>query len=138
VDPANALLNYAYGVLEGQVRQALSARGFDPACGFLHADRPGRDSLVYDLMECERGAVDGLVLDLLARTTFRVGDFTRVSDGSCRLHPQLARAVVASCRVSHARLDEHARWLQTAVLAERSALTCAREESEVSNANLKA
>jgi hypothetical protein len=85
------------------------------ACGFLHLDKPGRDSLVYDLMECERGTVDGLVLDFLARTTLHYGDVTRVADGSCRLHPQLARAVVASCRVGQDGLDLHARWLRDAL-----------------------
>jgi len=49
VDPANAILNYAYAVLEGQTRQALSAEGFDLACGFLRADRRRRGALVYDL-----------------------------------------------------------------------------------------
>jgi CRISP-associated protein Cas1 len=85
------------------------------ACGFLHVDKPGRDSLVYDLMECERGSVDGLVLDFLGRTMLHHGDVTPISDGSCRLHPQFARAVVATCRVPQARLDEHARWLQAAL-----------------------
>jgi CRISPR-associated endonuclease Cas1 len=117
VDPLNAILNYAYGVLEGQCRQALAARGFDLACGFLHADKPGRDSLVYDLMECERGTVDRLVLDFLARTTLHYGDVTPVSDGSCRLHPQLARAVVEGCRVEQRRLDEHAKRLATTLTA---------------------
>jgi CRISP-associated protein Cas1 len=116
VDPANALLNYAYGCLESQVRQALAASGFDLSCGFLHSDKPGRDSLVYDLMECERGAVDGLVLDFLDKTVFRAGDFTPVTDGSVRLHPQLARAVVAACRVPQDRLDEYARWLRSLLL----------------------
>jgi CRISPR-associated protein Cas1 len=122
-DPANAILNYAYAVLEGQARQALSARGFDLACGFLHADREGRDSLVYDAMELERPAVDGLVLDFLQRATFRRGDFTSVSDGTCRLHPQLARAVVAACRVPQGRLDAHARWLAMSLLSEDPATT---------------
>ena len=81
----------------------------------LHVDRSGRDSLVYDLMECERGAGDGLVLDFLARPTLHYGDVTPVSDGSCRLHPQLARAVVASCRVPQERIEEHAQWLRTAL-----------------------
>jgi CRISPR-associated endonuclease Cas1 len=117
VDPANAILNYAYAVLESQTRACLAARGFDLSCGFLHSDKPGRDSLVYDLMECERGTTDGLVLDFLGRTTFHAGDFTRVTDGSCRLHPQLARAVVAACRVPQDRLDEHVRWLRTTLLA---------------------
>ncbi len=93
----------------------LSRHGFDLACRFLHADTDRRDSLVYDLMECERGTVDGLVLDFLQATTIHRGDFISVSDGSCRLHPQLARVVVATCRVPQARLDEHAQWLQAAL-----------------------
>ncbi|MGO8951508.1 MAG: CRISPR-associated endonuclease Cas1 [Ktedonobacterales bacterium] len=112
VDPLNAVLNYAYAILEGQSRQALTGLGFDVTCGFLHADKGGRDSLVYDLMECERGTVDGLVLDFLSRTTLRYGDVIAVSDGSCRLHPQLARCVVAACRVDQRRLDNHALWLR--------------------------
>ena len=56
---ANGTLNYAYGCLEASCRQALAIHGFDVACGFLHADLKGRDSLVYDLMELERGTVDG-------------------------------------------------------------------------------
>jgi CRISPR-associated endonuclease Cas1 len=116
VDPLNAMLNYSYALLEGQCRQALASLGFDVACGFLHADRVGRDSLVYDLMECERGTVDGLVLDFLRQTTLHSGDITSVSDGSCRLHPQLARAVVAACRVAQDQVDAHARWLRDTLL----------------------
>jgi CRISPR/Cas system-associated endonuclease Cas1 len=46
VDPANVILRFANVVLEGQTRQALSATSFDLTCGFLHADRRGRDALV--------------------------------------------------------------------------------------------
>jgi CRISPR-associated protein Cas1 len=100
IDPVNAILNYAYGVLEGQCKRALIAAGFDVACGFLHADRQHRDSLVYDVMELFRPAVDALVLSLLDRTTFTYGDFTRARDGQCRLHPQLTRVTIAGCFVS--------------------------------------
>jgi CRISPR-associated endonuclease Cas1 len=116
VDPLNAIQNYAYALLEGQCRQALTRLGFDVACGFLHLDKSGRDSLVYDLMECDRGTVDGLVLDFLKHTTLHYGDVILSADGSCRLHPQLARAAVAGCRVPQDRVDEHARWLRDAVL----------------------
>jgi CRISP-associated protein Cas1 len=116
VDPANAILNYAYGSLEAQARQALTVQGFDLAAGFLHADKPGRDSLVFDLMECARGAVDTLVLDFLDRTTLHAASFSRTGDGGVWLHPQLARAVVAACRVSQDQLDEHARWLRGLLL----------------------
>jgi CRISPR-associated protein Cas1 len=112
VDPANAILNYAYGVLEGQCRQALTAEGFDLSCGFLHADKQFRDSLVYDLMELLRPAVDALVLTFLNRTTFAYGDVERVSTGQCMLHPQLARAVVAACRVEQERVSKGAGQLR--------------------------
>jgi CRISP-associated protein Cas1 len=116
VDPANAILNYAYGCLEAEARQALTVQGFDLAAGFLHADKPGRDSLVFDLMESARGAVDALVLAFLGRTTLHAASFSRVGDGGVRLHPQLARAVVAACRAPQDQLDEHARWLRSALL----------------------
>jgi CRISPR-associated protein Cas1 len=110
VDPANAILNYAYTILEGQTRQALSAAGFDLVCGLLHADRRGRDALVYDLMELARPAVDDRVLAFLQATTFHAGDLTRVSDGSCRLHPQLARVVVATCGAPQQEVEAQAVW----------------------------
>ncbi len=50
-DPFNAALNYGYGVLYAQVERALVLAGLDPYGGFLHADRPGKPSLVLDLIE---------------------------------------------------------------------------------------
>jgi CRISPR-associated protein Cas1 len=35
--PVNAMLNYAYAVLESQVRIATVAQGLDPTIGYLHA-----------------------------------------------------------------------------------------------------
>jgi CRISPR-associated protein Cas1 len=119
VDPANAILNYGYGVLEGQCRQALSAEGFDLSCGFLHADKQHRDSLVYDLMELYRPVVDALVLGFLDRTTFAYGDMVRASNGQCMLHPQLARAVVAACRVEQERVNEAAAQLRSVLTTDR-------------------
>jgi CRISPR-associated endonuclease Cas1 len=116
IDPVNAILNYAYGVLEGQCKRALIGTGFDVACGFLHADRQYRDSLVYDLMELFRATVDALVLALLDRTTFTYGDFTRLKDGQCRLHPQLARAVVAACRIEQDRVGAGTRELRALLI----------------------
>ncbi len=50
-DRLNAALNYGYGILYCQVEQALVLAGLDPYGGFLHADRPGKPSLVLDLIE---------------------------------------------------------------------------------------
>jgi CRISPR-associated endonuclease Cas1 len=117
IDPINACLNYAYGILESDVRQALSTQGFDVACGFLHYDLKGRDSLVYDVMEPLRGTVDGLVLRFLSAHTLHYGDLTHVQDGSCRLHPQFARAVVAACKLPRETIDQQATWLRETLFA---------------------
>jgi CRISPR-associated protein Cas1 len=47
----NEMLNYAYAVLESQVRIATVSQGLDSTIGYLHASRSGRVALVYDLME---------------------------------------------------------------------------------------
>jgi len=50
-DRVNALLNYGYGILYSQVWGAVVTAGLEPSVGFLHVDRPGKPSLVLDLVE---------------------------------------------------------------------------------------
>ena len=50
-DAINSSLNYGYGILYGQIERALVLAGLDPYGGFIHADRPGKPSLVFDLIE---------------------------------------------------------------------------------------
>jgi len=52
-----------------------------------------------------------------ACTALHARDFVQTPQGICRLHPQLARAVVARCCVAQEALDEAARWLLEQVLA---------------------
>jgi CRISPR-associated protein Cas1 len=67
-DPINSLLNYGYGILYGQIERALVLAGLDPYAGFVHADRPGKPSLVLDLIEEFRQVgVDRVVFGLVNR-----------------------------------------------------------------------
>lgn len=50
-DEVNAMLNYGYGILYAQVWGAVVTAGLEPFIGFLHVDRPGKPSLVLDLVE---------------------------------------------------------------------------------------
>jgi CRISPR-associated protein Cas1 len=75
------------------VRIATVSQGLDPTIGCLHACRPGRAALVYDLMEPLRPRMDRLLLDCVHSHTFSPTDFVLDSNGVCRLHPQLARQV---------------------------------------------
>lgn len=67
-DPINSLLNYGYGILYSQVERALVLAGLDPYAGFVHVDRPGKPSLVLDVIEEFRQAcVDRVVFGLANR-----------------------------------------------------------------------
>ena len=69
-DPLNAALNYGYGILYGQIERAIILAGLDPFGGFIHADRPGKPSLVLDLIEEFRApVVDRTVLGLVNKRT---------------------------------------------------------------------
>jgi CRISPR-associated protein Cas1 len=91
--PVNAMLNYAYTVLESEVRIKAIAEGYDPTIGIMHEGRDGSSKFVFDLMEPERPKVDRAVLDFVKATVFDPADFTIRGDGVVRLHPQLARYV---------------------------------------------
>lgn len=65
-DPVNSLLNYGYGMLYRQVEGALILAGLDPFAGFLHVDRPGKLSLVYDFVEeFRQQVVDRVVVAMI-------------------------------------------------------------------------
>src|SRR6266851_2143891 len=63
VNPANAMLNYMYALLESEARLAAASLGLDPGIGFLHVDTDARDSLACDLMEAVRHRVDAFLLE---------------------------------------------------------------------------
>lgn len=85
VNPANAMLNYLYAVVESEARLAAVALGLDAALGVLHADTNARDSLACDLMEPLRPAVDAYVLEWLLQYPIHRKWFFEERNGSCRL-----------------------------------------------------
>ena len=92
--PVNAMLNYGYAVLAGQIERAIVSRGLDPAKGHLHVEKPARPSLVYDLIEALRPRMDGKLLGWIVSEQWQVSDFSVDRSGVVRLHPQLGRVVV--------------------------------------------
>jgi len=84
-DPVNACINYLNALLYSQCWRALVLAGLDPYAGFLHADRSGKESMVYDFSEMFKPpAVDRLLLkELLSgwRPQVENGLLTRDSRG---------------------------------------------------------
>jgi len=92
--PINAMLNYAYGVLESRLRMFALANGYDPCLGIYHHGRRGSSAYVFDLMEPHRPEVDREVLKFALSETFSAADFVLRKDGVCRLSPPLATRIV--------------------------------------------
>lgn len=62
-DSVNACINYLNALLYSQCWKALVLSGLDPYAGFLHSDRSGKESLVYDFSEMFKPpTVDKLLL----------------------------------------------------------------------------
>ena len=57
-DVINALLNYGYTVLTGEIAKFVNGLGLDPYFGFYHKMRNSFQSLNYDLIEQYRFLVD--------------------------------------------------------------------------------
>jgi CRISPR-associated endonuclease Cas1 len=89
-NPANAILNYLFALIEAEASLACHAVGLDPGIGLLHADQKARDSLALDLMEPVRPQAERYLLELLTQNAFRARDFNEARNGNCRLQPPLA------------------------------------------------
>ena len=95
-DAINALLSFLYALLRHDCVSALTAVGLDPFVGYLHADRPGRESLALDLMEEFRPWVERLGLTLLNRGELKTGQFVERDGGAVELSEAARKTLVAA------------------------------------------
>jgi CRISPR-associated endonuclease Cas1 len=89
----NAILNYAYTLLQSQLQINAIAEGYDPTIGIMHEGNNGSAAFIFDLIEPFRPKVDRSVLEFIKSHVFDPSDFVIRSDGVCRLNPGLARYV---------------------------------------------
>lgn len=95
-DIANALFNYAYGLLYGKIESALIKAGIDPYIGILHRDDYNRPVLVYDVIEIYRVWVDYVVCSLLCQKVINEEYYSCKADGSCWLEALGRRVLIQS------------------------------------------
>jgi CRISPR-associated endonuclease Cas1 len=118
INPANALLNYLYAILEAETRLACIAVGLDPGLGIVHVDYRSRDSFALDLMEAVRPDVDAYVLELLRSRTFTRRDFGETRRGVCRILPPLSHELAETAphwaSLIAPVVEETAKWLAAA------------------------
>lgn len=80
-DPFNAVLNYGYGILYGEIEKACILAGLDPYLGFFHTDRYNKPSMVLDLIEeFRQPIVDRAIVTLFSRKEIDESDFEKSGD----------------------------------------------------------
>lgn len=107
-DPVNAMLSFLYSVVGQDISSALQGVGLDPQVGFLHADRPGRDSLSQDLLEEFRAwLVDRLVISMINRKQVKEKDFIIESSGSVRMNDDIRKAMLVTYQARKQEIIQH-------------------------------
>jgi CRISPR-associated protein Cas1 len=121
VNPANAILNYLYAILEAEARIALLAVGCDPGVGIQHADFSSRDSMACDVMEAVRPDVDEWLRALLSTRTLRRQHFFEHRTGHSRLMPDLAKELAQTASLWAGKLGPVVEGVAQALYSEATA-----------------
>ena len=117
LDAFNALLSFAYSLLAHDCASALESVGLDAYAGFLHRDRPGRESLALDLMEELRPCLaDRFVLTLVNNRVMKAADFDFRESGAVLLTKEGRRTFLQHWQsrkretLTHPFLEEKLPW----------------------------
>jgi len=96
-DRVNALISFLYTLVLYDISSALEAHGLDACVGFLHRDRPGRQSLALDLLEEFRAPLaDRLALTLINRRQVSAKDFDGDPGEQCLLNEDGRKTVLTA------------------------------------------
>jgi CRISPR-associated endonuclease Cas1 len=110
-NPAGAILNYLYALLEAETIFACHALGLDPGLGIFHTDQRDRASLALDAMEAARPAVDAYLLALLTQRRLSPREFVETRQGACRITPRLAGELADTCPAWRQHIGPVVEWV---------------------------
>ena len=113
--PINAMLNYAYVVEAGRLARALTAAGFALTIGFLHSDKHGRNSLVWDAIEPLRPLIDARVFKFIAQREFVRSDFPQAGRNAHRIDRAIIAELLRVSLLPWERHEDAARWMERTI-----------------------
>ena len=113
--PINAMLNYAYVVEAGRLARALTAAGFALPIGFLHSDKHGRNSLVWDAIEPLRPLIDAQVFKFIAQREFVRSDFPQAGRNAHRIDRAIIAELLRVSLLPWQRHEDAARWMERTI-----------------------
>jgi CRISPR/Cas system-associated endonuclease Cas1 len=105
------MLNYAYIVEAGRLAKALAARGLCLSVGFLHSDKKGRNSLVWDAIEPLRPSIDAKVFAFVDAHEFARRDFPQSGYNVHRLSREVTQLLLHRASLPSRDIEEAAEWI---------------------------
>ncbi len=109
--PINAMLNYCYVVEAGRLAKALAAQGLALPIGYLHSDKVGRNSLVWDAIEPLRPAIDAKVFAFVETHEFARRDFPQSGYNVHRLSRDVTQLLLHSASLPSREIEDAAEWM---------------------------
>ena len=113
--PINAMLNYCYVVEAGRLAKALAAQGLALPIGYLHSDKKGRNSLVWDAIEPLRPSIDAKVFAFVEAYEFARSDFPQSGYNVHRLSRDVTQLLLHKASLPRREIEEAAEWMVKAV-----------------------
>jgi CRISPR-associated endonuclease Cas1 len=109
--PINAMLNYCYVIEAGRLAKALAAQGLALPIGYLHSDKKGRNSLVWDAIEPLRPAIDAKVFEFVAEHEFARSDFPQSGYNVHRLSRDVTQTLLHHASLPARDIVDAADWM---------------------------
>ena len=116
LDNMNCLLSFLYALLMNDAGAALEGVGLDSYVGFLHRDRPGRQSLALDLMEELRPMADRTAFSMVNTKKINGKDFRLEEGGAVYLTDDGRKKIIEAWHahkegmMTHPFLEEKIKW----------------------------
>ena len=116
LDNMNCLLSFLYALLMNDVGAAVEGFGLDSYVGFLHRDRPGRQSLALDLMEELRPLADRTAFSMVNTKKINGKDFRLEEGGAVYLTDDGRKKIIEAWHahkegmMTHPFLEEKIKW----------------------------
>jgi hypothetical protein len=114
--PISAMINYCIVIEAGRLARALASLGLALQIGFLHSDKHGRNSLVWDCIEPLRASINARVFAFIASREFSRSDFPASGVDVRRIARPVIGEMLAKCLLPDRDILDVATWLRDRIM----------------------
>jgi CRISP-associated protein Cas1 len=114
--PISAMINYCVVVEAGRLARALAGEGMALQIGFLHGDKHGRNSLVWDCIEPLRAKINARVFAYVASRELVRSDFPASGINVHRIARPIIAEILEQCLLPEQDILDAAGWLRDLVM----------------------